>query len=122
MKPLLLAWITRGYAMLIIECPYCGARDEDEFTYGGPWDRSRPINPAALTDVQWADYLFRRDNPRGVSRERWRHTFGCRQWFVCERDTLTHQITQVLDLRDVPRFSYEAGENSQHEDAKQAIS
>lgn len=108
--------------MLIIECPHCGARDEDEFTYGGPWDRVRPANPTALTDVQWADYLFGRDNPRGLVREKWRHTYGCRQWFVCERDTLTHSITQVLALRDVSRYSYEAGQDLQCDAAQQVLS
>lgn len=108
--------------MLIIECPSCGARDEDEFTYGGPWDRMRPQDPSTLTDVQWADYLFRRENPRGISREKWRHTFGCRQWFVCERDTLTHKISKIMALRDVPRFSYEAEKDSSSETTKQVTS
>ncbi len=32
-----------------------------------------------------ADYLFFRDNPKGVHLERWRHGFGCGQWFNVAR-------------------------------------
>ncbi|MEB2543758.1 MULTISPECIES: sarcosine oxidase subunit delta [Burkholderia] len=83
--------------MLRIPCPYCGStRDEDEFTFGGPYDRVRPAAPQNLSDEQWADYLFTRDNTRGNARERWRHTFGCRQWFGIERDTVSHALVRVF--------------------------
>ncbi|MFJ4256374.1 sarcosine oxidase subunit delta [Pseudomonas monteilii] len=88
--------------MLKIHCPYCGKRDEEEFSYGGPWNKPRPANPLVLTDEEWADYLFTRDNVRGVALERWRHTFGCRQWFVCERDSVTHAISNIYRLNEVP--------------------
>ena len=90
--------------MLRIQCPYCGStRDEDEFTYGGPYKRVRPTTPQALSDQQWADYLFTRDNTRGRSLERWRHTFGCRQWFGIERDTVSHELIRVFTFAEVPR-------------------
>jgi sarcosine oxidase subunit delta len=84
--------------MLRIECPWCGVRDEDEFTYGGPAERKRPEDPSLLHDEEWSHYLFHRENPRGLTKERWRHTLGCRLWFVCERDTLTHVIQNVYSL------------------------
>lgn len=92
--------------MLQIKCPYCGGvRDEEEFTYGGPYERKRPEAPAELTDVQWSEYLFTRDNTRGFTLERWRHTFGCRQWFGIERHTETHEISASFRLDASPRDS-----------------
>jgi sarcosine oxidase subunit delta len=90
--------------MLRIQCPYCGStRDEDEFTYGGPYERVRPSTPQELSDQEWADYLFTRDNSRGNSLERWRHTYGCRQWFGVERDTVSHELVRVFTFAEVPR-------------------
>ncbi len=78
--------------MLLINCPYCGERDESEFSFGGEGGISRPTNPDALSDEQWADYLFMRKNPRGLHHELWNHAQGCRRWFNVERDTLTYRI------------------------------
>jgi len=78
--------------MLRIPCPYCGLRDQPEFHYGGEADVTRPANPESASDAAWADYLFYRDNVKGLHRERWVHSFGCRQWFIVERDTLSHEI------------------------------
>ncbi|MFE0515671.1 sarcosine oxidase subunit delta, partial [Streptomyces sp. NPDC058964] len=81
--------------MLLIPCPWCGPRDEVEFHYGGqahvPW----PEDPAALTDEEWARYLFFRDNPKGPFAERWSHAAGCRRWFNAVRDTATNEILAV---------------------------
>ena len=65
--------------MLRIECPWCGVRDEPEFTYGGESHVTRP--PAGAGDEEWAQYLFFRSNPQGEHAERWCHSFGCGQWF-----------------------------------------
>ena len=78
--------------MLLINCPYCGERDESEFSFGGEGGISRPTNPDALSDEQWADYLFMRKNPRGLHHELWNHAQGCRRWFNVERDTVTYKI------------------------------
>ena len=48
--------------MLIIKCPHCGEREQEEFTCGGEAHIVRPKNPPELTDDQWADYLFIRQN------------------------------------------------------------
>ncbi len=101
--------------MLRIPCPWCGTRDEEEFSYGGPWDRARPAEPAQLCDEQWAAYLFGRDNPRGHALERWRHTHGCRQWFVVERDTVSHAIVRVARLSELPRSLVGPDEAASHE-------
>lgn len=79
--------------VLLIECPYCGCRDESEFVYGGEADISRPTNSEALSDEQWADYVFMRKNPKGAHSELWQHAQGCRQWFRVNRDTLSYAMT-----------------------------
>jgi heterotetrameric sarcosine oxidase delta subunit len=76
--------------MLRIPCPYCGVRDEDEFRFGGQSHVSRP--GLGCSDAEWAEYLFNRDNPKGVHYERWLHAFGCGRWFNLARDTVTHEI------------------------------
>ena len=84
--------------MLLIPCPYCGERDETEFSYGGEAGIARPVQPATLTDEQWADYLFMRNNPRGVWKELWSHAAGCRRWFTVERDTYTSRILSAVPM------------------------
>jgi sarcosine oxidase subunit delta len=78
--------------MLLIPCPFCGPRPELEFRYGGQAHIARPENPAALTDDQWAEFLYRRDNTKGVHAERWRHVHGCARFFNMVRDTTTDRI------------------------------
>jgi sarcosine oxidase subunit delta len=79
--------------MLSIPCPYCGERAETEFSYGGEAGIARPADTQALSDEEWADYLFMRKNPRGAHRELWNHAQGCRRWFEVERDTVSYAIT-----------------------------
>ncbi|MDQ0930743.1 sarcosine oxidase subunit alpha family protein [Streptomyces turgidiscabies] len=81
--------------MLLIPCPWCGPRDEAEFHYGGQAHVAYPENPSALTDEEWARYLFFRDNPKGPFAERWSHAAGCRRWFNAVRDTGTNEILAV---------------------------
>ncbi len=81
--------------MQFISCPWCGDREEVEFHYGGQAHVAYPADPAALDDQQWAEYLFFRDNPRGVFLERWCHSAGCRRWFNAVRDTSTHRFLAV---------------------------
>lgn len=82
--------------MLRICCPYCGVRDEPEFTFGGPSHITRP--PPDATDAVWAAYLFNRDNPKGLHAERWLHSFGCGRWFNVARNTVTHEILVVYRM------------------------
>ncbi|HEU5283083.1 MAG TPA: sarcosine oxidase subunit delta [Burkholderiales bacterium] len=81
--------------MLLIPCPWCGPRDETEFRCGGQAHIVRPADPERLTDAQWADYVFMRDNPKGLFAERWQHAAGCRRWFNAIRNTVTHDIVAV---------------------------
>lgn len=84
--------------MLRIPCPYCGVRDQVEFRYGGEASIVRPAEPDQASDAAWADYLFYRENVQGLHLERWLHAYGCRQWFLVRRDTLTNEIAEVRRL------------------------
>jgi heterotetrameric sarcosine oxidase delta subunit len=88
--------------LLLIECPWCGPRDEAEFSYGGEAHIARPADPYALSDEQWADYLYHRSNPKGLHREQWCHSHGCRRWFNVERDTVSYHITAVYKIGEQP--------------------
>ena len=79
--------------MLLIRCPWCGARDETEFAYGAEAGVAYPADPAALSDAEWSAYLFVRANPKGRLVERWVHAQGCRRWFDAVRDTATHEFS-----------------------------
>ena len=78
--------------MLLIPCPWCGPRDEIEFRYGGQAHLAYPADPESLSDEEWADFLFMRDNTRGWWSERWMHAAGCRGWFNLTRNTATNEI------------------------------
>ena len=45
-------------------------------------------------------YLYFRANPKGAHAERWRHTFGCEQWFNVRRDTVSHAVEAVYGISD----------------------
>lgn len=84
--------------MIIIPCPWCGARDESEFTYGGEAHISRPTNPEACSDQEWADYLYTRSNTKGVHSERWYHASGCRRWFNASRETVSDKVLATYKI------------------------
>jgi sarcosine oxidase, subunit delta len=86
--------------MLLLTCPWCGPRDETEFGYGGQAHVAYPAAPADLTDHEWADYLFFRDNPLGPFAERWVHSNGCRRWFNVVRNTRTYEVLAVYKPTD----------------------
>jgi heterotetrameric sarcosine oxidase delta subunit len=88
--------------MLLIPCPWCGPRDEVEFHYGGQAHVAYPADPDALTDAEWADFLFMRENPRGPWSERWFHAAGCRRWFNVVRDTSTYAIRGSYRIGEEP--------------------
>ncbi len=88
--------------MLLIDCPFCGERPEPEFVYGGQAHIVRPAQPAQVSAQQWADYLYRRDNTRGVHAERWRHTHGCGRFFNALRDTTTDHFLATYKVGEPP--------------------
>jgi sarcosine oxidase, subunit delta len=86
--------------MLIIACPWCGPRPETEFRCGGQSHVQRPGPHDAVSDPDWANYLFYRKNSKGVEHERWVHRHGCGQWFNLSRDTIDHRIHAVYAMTD----------------------
>ena len=86
--------------MLIIRCPYCGDRPEIEFRHGGEAHIARPADPFALTDAEWADYLYNRTNPKGLHIERWRHVHGCGRFFNAVRDTVSDFFLNTYKIGD----------------------
>ena len=76
--------------MLLIPCPWCGPRNQIEFTYGGDATVRRPAEDAPVP--AWMDYVYARDNPCGLHDELWLHSAGCRSWIKVRRDTRTHAI------------------------------
>ena len=82
--------------MMLIRCPWCGPRDEVEFRCGGQDGIAYPADPDAVSDEDWAEFLFMRDNPKGPHEERWVHSAGCRRWFGMVRDTVTHEIARTF--------------------------
>lgn len=84
--------------MLQITCPWCGPRAENEFLCGGESHIQRP--PESVSDATWGDYLYVRENPKGLHYERWLHRGGCAQWFNVARSTVTHEIKAVYRMTD----------------------
>ena len=79
--------------MLLIRCPICDMeRPELEFRHGGEAHVARAADPASLDDKTWSEFLYIRDNPRGLIAERWRHFAGCGRFFNCVRDTVSDRI------------------------------
>ena len=78
--------------MMQITCPHCGARSQTEFVYERTVDSVVPLEAAPDNAMRT---LFTRNNPRGVDKEIWRHTFGCRAWMVITRHRITNEITAV---------------------------
>lgn len=76
--------------MMQITCPWCGPRNQVEFTYGGDATVKRPASDAPVE--QWMDFVYLRDNPNGPHDELWIHGAACRRWFKVRRDTTTHHI------------------------------
>lgn len=76
-----------------LNCPHCGERSLEEFTYRGDAILRRPALDAPAES--WVDYVYLRDNPAGRHEEYWYHGAGCRAWLVVDRDTTTHTVHSV---------------------------
>lgn len=88
--------------MLQILCPCCGElRDEQEFHYKGQAHITRPVDPDAVDDRAWGEYLFFRDNPCGLHHELWYHA-SCRKFFNATRDTRSYRILETYRIGEQP--------------------
>jgi sarcosine oxidase, subunit delta len=77
----------------LLTCPNCGERDVNEFGYAGEVT-TRPKETPSLREL--TSYLYLRRNVAGVQREWWYHRYGCRLWFLAERDTRTNEVQRVF--------------------------
>lgn len=80
---------------MIIKCPNCGPREASEYTYVGDATVKRPADDDPDAN-KWVDYVFMRGNPRGGHLEHWQHTSGCRAFLKVQRDTVSHEISNVI--------------------------
>lgn len=80
--------------VLILECPNCGARNVQEFRYGGEYN-PRPVDPGAVDDRTWTTYVYMRRNRLGRQKEWWYHRAGCGLWFLAERDTKSNRVART---------------------------
>jgi len=85
---------------MLIPCPHCGIRPVEEFTFLGDAKPQRPQSNDPATMDQWFDYVYLRDNPRGLFDEYVHHSGGCRSWMVVTRNTETHEVKACVSARD----------------------
>lgn len=92
--------------MFYICCPYCKEhREEEEFHPRGQAHLARPVDPDNCSDEEWGNYLFFRDNPRGVHHELWVHSAGCRKFFNITRNTVTYEILETYPIGEKPTIT-----------------
>jgi sarcosine oxidase subunit delta len=84
-----------------INCPYCGERGNDEFSYLGDASVVRPDPSAPNADESFWAFAYERKNIAGPTQELWYHAAGCHAWLVVTRDTRTHEISDVRSAQDV---------------------
>ncbi|WP_280561831.1 MULTISPECIES: sarcosine oxidase subunit delta [unclassified Chromohalobacter] len=94
--------------MFHIYCPYCEElREEEEFHPKGQAHIARPEEPDTCSDEEWGDYLFFRDNPRGIHHEMWLHAVGCRKFFNITRNTVSYEILETYKMGEQPTITAE---------------
>ena len=78
-------------------CPFCGLRDETEFQFAAEAGKRRPEPAPEVSDLEWADYLYMNEAPRGPAQEVWVH-LTCGEFFLMTRDTVTREVIGVRAL------------------------
>ena len=84
--------------MPLFSCPFCGPRDETEFQFCTEAGKARPEPAGEVPAEAWSRYLHFDRNLRGAVREVWLHV-TCGEFFVLERDTLTHAVSGPVSSR-----------------------
>ncbi|MFO7276661.1 MAG: sarcosine oxidase subunit delta [Pseudomonadota bacterium] len=78
--------------MKLLRCPVNGLRPISEFVWGGEV-RDMP-DPDAVSDAEWAHYVFDRSGVPAVKREWWYHV-PSGVWFIAERDTVADRVLRT---------------------------
>lgn len=87
--------------MMLIHCPWCDEkRPEIEFAYAGEAHIVRPngAEQKEMSDAEWSEFLFIRDNVRGEHCERWWHANGCNMFFNAVRHTVTDKFVKTYKI------------------------
>ncbi|MFT3732458.1 MAG: sarcosine oxidase subunit delta [Hyphomicrobium sp.] len=84
-----------------IQCPFCGDRGNEEFSYLGDASVVRPDASAPNANDAFYEFAYQRRNVAGPTQELWYHSAGCHAWLVVTRDTRTHEILDVKAAQDV---------------------
>jgi len=89
--------------MLLINCPYCGERDQSEFSYGGR-SANYPTLDSAASVEKWHRAIHLHDSSQKLIREYWYHEYGCEQWIEILRDVDSHEMTPISGAdKQIPR-------------------
>ncbi|MCH8086579.1 MAG: sarcosine oxidase subunit delta [Chloroflexi bacterium] len=73
----------------MLKCPNCGERSVYDYRFGGEVT-ARPA--PSDSGEEWTRYFYFRKNEAGLQREWWYHKYGCRRWFLAERNTLNNRV------------------------------
>lgn len=107
--------------MFYIHCPYCDEyRGEEEFSPKGQAHIARPADPESCSDEEWGDYLFFRDNPRGIHHEMWVHTLGCRKFFNITRHSASYEIFETYRIGEKPKVTAQSLADEEKQSGVQA--
>jgi sarcosine oxidase subunit delta len=81
-------------------CPFCGPRDETEFHFAVEAGHPRPEPAGAVSDQNWAAYLYENASPKGEASEVWVH-LTCGEYFILTRNTETRAVIGAAPLPGV---------------------
>lgn len=82
--------------MQTFPCPFCGPRAETEFHFAVAAGQTRP--EGAVSDADWARYLYAEVAPKGPTQEVWLHT-TCGEYFLLSRNSVTRDVAGSQTLR-----------------------
>ena len=83
--------------MQLFPCPFCGPRPETEFHVAGDLGNLRPEGFLGVSADIWSAYLFSHNNPKGETKEIWKH-LTCMEVFTMTRDTVSHEVISSTAL------------------------
>ena len=84
--------------MKLMNCPLNGPRNISEFICFG--EVTEMPNPSAVSDDEWADFMWLSNNTAGVVCEWWCHV-ATAYWFIAERNTVTDEILKTYPASEV---------------------
>ena len=80
--------------MMLIPCPNCGPRAEEEFAYGGLVRDLPPLDGAADLSA-WHRALHSGGTAGALQPETWYHHAGCESWVTLHRNLASHAFEKA---------------------------